>query len=268
MERSSSEPPSRPPIFTTCHAPFFKFALVCFLLSSPPPPYTSLWVPPPSPRRHSPYKTLEPVRPPVVPNDYVSSPTRNMAPPLQNPASVNQRNRTYRYPLPLPSMHLSPSWTSLHPFYLPTLKMQSKTTPVLWTSSTTSSSTCSCSSSTSTSACSCSTSSSSTSTSSSTSSSSTSSSLLVDAPAVDSTPRNQRDIHRRLRLKHFLGTRGKRLNLRVGQIYFKYLVQNPPPPPTLLPLQLHPRLVCSSCVLSLSHVSLVRLPAASFKYLY
>ncbi|XP_056286863.1 abl interactor 2-like isoform X2 [Pseudoliparis swirei] len=45
--------------------------------------------------RHSPYKTLEPVRPPVVPNDYVSSPTRNMAPPLQNPASVNQRNRTY-----------------------------------------------------------------------------------------------------------------------------------------------------------------------------
>ncbi|KAJ4924024.1 hypothetical protein JOQ06_000266 [Pogonophryne albipinna] len=50
-------------------------------------------------RRHSPYRTLEPVRPPVVPNDYVSSPTRNMAPPLQSPArtaSVNQRNRTYR----------------------------------------------------------------------------------------------------------------------------------------------------------------------------
>ncbi|KAK1876553.1 Abl interactor 2 [Dissostichus eleginoides] len=49
--------------------------------------------------RHSPYRTLEPVRPPVVPNDYVSSPTRNMAPPLQSPArtaSVNQRNRTYR----------------------------------------------------------------------------------------------------------------------------------------------------------------------------
>ncbi|XP_063733733.1 abl interactor 2b isoform X4 [Eleginops maclovinus] len=48
--------------------------------------------------RHSPYRTLEPVRPPVVPNDYVSSPTRNMAPPLQSPArtaSVNQRNRTY-----------------------------------------------------------------------------------------------------------------------------------------------------------------------------
>ncbi|XP_061685594.1 abl interactor 2b isoform X5 [Syngnathoides biaculeatus] len=48
--------------------------------------------------RHSPYRTLEPVRPPVVPNDYVSSPTRNMAHPLQSPArnaSVNQRNRTY-----------------------------------------------------------------------------------------------------------------------------------------------------------------------------
>ncbi|XP_044044646.1 abl interactor 2-like isoform X15 [Siniperca chuatsi] len=48
--------------------------------------------------RHSPYRTLEPVRPPVVPNDYVSSPTRNMAHPLQSPAStasINQRNRTY-----------------------------------------------------------------------------------------------------------------------------------------------------------------------------
>ncbi|XP_073702065.1 abl interactor 2a isoform X11 [Garra rufa] len=49
--------------------------------------------------RHSPYRTLEPVRPPVVPNDYVPSPTRNMAPILQQSpvrtASVNQRNRTY-----------------------------------------------------------------------------------------------------------------------------------------------------------------------------
>ncbi|XP_051565217.1 abl interactor 2a isoform X13 [Myxocyprinus asiaticus] len=49
--------------------------------------------------RHSPYRTLEPVRPPVVPNDYVQSPTRNMVPmQLQSPvrtASVNQRNRTY-----------------------------------------------------------------------------------------------------------------------------------------------------------------------------
>ncbi|XP_047195073.1 abl interactor 2b isoform X11 [Hippoglossus stenolepis] len=45
-----------------------------------------------------PYRTLEPVRPPVVPNDYVSSPTRNMPQPQQSPArtaSVNQRNRTY-----------------------------------------------------------------------------------------------------------------------------------------------------------------------------
>ncbi|XP_051009841.1 abl interactor 2 isoform X4 [Acomys russatus] len=48
--------------------------------------------------RHSPYRTLEPVRPPVVPNDYVPSPTRNMAPSQQGPvrtASVSQRNRTY-----------------------------------------------------------------------------------------------------------------------------------------------------------------------------
>ncbi|XP_044161003.1 abl interactor 2 isoform X4 [Bufo gargarizans] len=49
--------------------------------------------------RHSPYRTLEPVRPPVVPNDYVPSPTRNMAPSQQQSplrtASANQRNRTY-----------------------------------------------------------------------------------------------------------------------------------------------------------------------------
>ncbi|XP_012582155.1 PREDICTED: abl interactor 2 isoform X2 [Condylura cristata] len=48
--------------------------------------------------RHSPYRTLEPVRPPVVPNDYVPSPTRSTAPSQQSPvrtASVNQRNRTY-----------------------------------------------------------------------------------------------------------------------------------------------------------------------------
>ncbi|XP_051998961.1 abl interactor 2a isoform X7 [Xyrauchen texanus] len=49
--------------------------------------------------RHSPYRTLEPVRPPVVPNDYVQSPTRNMVPmQLQSPvrtASVNRRHRTY-----------------------------------------------------------------------------------------------------------------------------------------------------------------------------
>lgn len=55
--------------------------------------------PAPTPgRRNSPYRTLEPVRPPVVPNDYVSSPTRNTAPPLYSlgrTASVNQRNRTY-----------------------------------------------------------------------------------------------------------------------------------------------------------------------------
>ncbi|XP_051884107.1 abl interactor 2b isoform X19 [Pristis pectinata] len=49
--------------------------------------------------RHSPYRTLEPVRPPVVPNDYVPSPTRNMSSSQQQSpvrtASVNQRTRTY-----------------------------------------------------------------------------------------------------------------------------------------------------------------------------
>ncbi|XP_041930911.1 abl interactor 2a isoform X2 [Alosa sapidissima] len=49
--------------------------------------------------RHSPYRTLEPVRPPVVPNDYVPSPTRNLVPVCQQSpvrtASVNQRSRTY-----------------------------------------------------------------------------------------------------------------------------------------------------------------------------
>ncbi|XP_028291989.1 abl interactor 2-like isoform X5 [Gouania willdenowi] len=46
--------------------------------------------------RNSPYRTLEPVRPPVVPNDYVSSPTRNNT--LQSPgrtATLNHRPRTY-----------------------------------------------------------------------------------------------------------------------------------------------------------------------------
>ncbi|XP_062312784.1 abl interactor 2a isoform X13 [Osmerus eperlanus] len=49
--------------------------------------------------RHSPYRTLEPVRPPVVPNDYVPSPTRNMAvaqqPSPARTATLNQRTRTY-----------------------------------------------------------------------------------------------------------------------------------------------------------------------------
>ncbi|TSK92877.1 Abl interactor 2 [Bagarius yarrelli] len=49
--------------------------------------------------RHSPYRTLEPVRPPVVPNDYVPSPTRNMAQGQQQSpvrtATLNQRNRSY-----------------------------------------------------------------------------------------------------------------------------------------------------------------------------
>ncbi|KAM3608308.1 uncharacterized protein V6R79_022863 [Siganus canaliculatus] len=63
---------------------------------------------PPSPPRagkgilgkSSPYRTLEPVRPPVVPNDYVSSPTRNnmAAGQLPSPvrtATLNHRPRTY-----------------------------------------------------------------------------------------------------------------------------------------------------------------------------
>ncbi|MEQ2271207.1 Abl interactor 2, partial [Xenotaenia resolanae] len=65
---------------------------------------------PPSPPRagkgilghkNSPYRTLEPVRPPVVPNDYASSPTRNNTGAGQLPspvrtATLNQRPRTYR----------------------------------------------------------------------------------------------------------------------------------------------------------------------------
>ncbi|XP_015821297.1 abl interactor 2 isoform X4 [Nothobranchius furzeri] len=63
---------------------------------------------PPSPPRagkgilgkNSPYRTLEPVRPPVVPNDYVSSPTRNNSAAGQLPspgrtATLNHRPRTY-----------------------------------------------------------------------------------------------------------------------------------------------------------------------------
>ncbi|XP_034549292.1 abl interactor 2-like isoform X2 [Notolabrus celidotus] len=63
---------------------------------------------PPSPPRagkgilgkNSPYRTLEPVRPPVVPNDYVSSPTRNNTAVGQLPspvrtATLNHRPRTY-----------------------------------------------------------------------------------------------------------------------------------------------------------------------------
>uniref|UniRef100_A0A8P4K6L4 Abl-interactor 2a n=1 Tax=Dicentrarchus labrax TaxID=13489 RepID=A0A8P4K6L4_DICLA len=63
---------------------------------------------PPSPPRagkgilgkNSPYRTLEPVRPPVVPNNYVSSPTRNnmAAGQLPSPArtaTLNHRPRTY-----------------------------------------------------------------------------------------------------------------------------------------------------------------------------
>ncbi|KAM9850785.1 abl interactor 2-like [Aulostomus maculatus] len=63
---------------------------------------------PPSPPRagrsilgkNSPYRTLEPVRPPVVPNDYVSSPSRNNMGVGQFPspvrtATLNHRPRTY-----------------------------------------------------------------------------------------------------------------------------------------------------------------------------
>ncbi|XP_053295764.1 abl interactor 2 isoform X12 [Pleuronectes platessa] len=63
---------------------------------------------PPSPPRtgrvvfgkSSPYRTLEPVCPPVVPNHYVSSPTRNSMAPGQNPspartATLNHRPRTF-----------------------------------------------------------------------------------------------------------------------------------------------------------------------------
>lgn len=86
-------PPKHFPLGCTPHPSFFTSPLGL----------PSHW---PSRRRHSPYRTLEPVRPPVVPNDYVSSPTRNMAQSPARTASVNQRNRTYRYP-PTTSQHAS-----------------------------------------------------------------------------------------------------------------------------------------------------------------
>ncbi|XP_030614456.1 abl interactor 2-like isoform X6 [Archocentrus centrarchus] len=50
--------------------------------------------------KNSPYRTLEPVRPPVVPNDYVSSPSRNnmtggQLPSPARTATLNHRPRTY-----------------------------------------------------------------------------------------------------------------------------------------------------------------------------
>uniref|UniRef100_UPI00398EF48A abl interactor 1a isoform X6 n=1 Tax=Pristiophorus japonicus TaxID=55135 RepID=UPI00398EF48A len=48
--------------------------------------------------RNTPYKTLEPVKPPVVPNDYMTSPARSVAANQQSPirtASLNQRPRTH-----------------------------------------------------------------------------------------------------------------------------------------------------------------------------
>ncbi|XP_078090104.1 abl interactor 1a isoform X4 [Mustelus asterias] len=48
--------------------------------------------------RNTPYKTLEPVKPPVIPNDYMTSPARNVTANQQSPmrtASLNQRPRTH-----------------------------------------------------------------------------------------------------------------------------------------------------------------------------
>lgn len=51
----------------------------------------------PDSRRNTPYKTLEPVKPPVVPNDYMTSPARlgSQHSPART-ASLNQRPRTHR----------------------------------------------------------------------------------------------------------------------------------------------------------------------------
>lgn len=53
-------------------------------------------------RRNTPYKTLEPVKPPTVPNDYMTSPARLGSQYSQQnspgrTASLNQRQRTHRY---------------------------------------------------------------------------------------------------------------------------------------------------------------------------
>ncbi|TKS66736.1 Transmembrane protein 237A [Collichthys lucidus] len=47
-------------------------------------------------RKCSPYRTLEPVRPPVVPNDYACSPTHNMAASPVRTATLSHRPRTHR----------------------------------------------------------------------------------------------------------------------------------------------------------------------------
>ncbi|MED6285580.1 Abl interactor 1 [Characodon lateralis] len=52
--------------------------------------------------RNTPYKTLEPVKPPTVPNDYMTSPARLGSQHGQQnspgrTASLNQRQRTHRY---------------------------------------------------------------------------------------------------------------------------------------------------------------------------
>ncbi|XP_052367181.1 abl interactor 2-like isoform X9 [Oncorhynchus keta] len=66
--------------------------------------------------RHSPYRTLEPVRPPVVPNDYVPSPIRSMAQ-QESPVlttTVNQRTSTYSSGGSHPNSHPNSSGGS-HP---------------------------------------------------------------------------------------------------------------------------------------------------------
>uniref|UniRef100_A0A3Q2W1Q0 Abl-interactor 2a n=1 Tax=Haplochromis burtoni TaxID=8153 RepID=A0A3Q2W1Q0_HAPBU len=83
---------------------------------------------PPSPPRagkgilgkNSPYRTLEPVRPPVVPNDYVSSPTRNnmaggQLPSPARTATLNHRPRTYSGSVGIPIAVPTPSPPSTFP---------------------------------------------------------------------------------------------------------------------------------------------------------
>nr|XP_046219927.1 abl interactor 2-like isoform X4 [Oncorhynchus gorbuscha] len=65
---------------------------------------------------HSPYRTLEPVRPPVVPNDYVPSPIHSMAQ-KESPVlttTVNQRTNTYSSGSSHPNCHPNSSGGS-HP---------------------------------------------------------------------------------------------------------------------------------------------------------
>lgn len=88
--------------FSFCvYVPFLLLFILCFEFGRPLVCVKSHvktdWLCLPVSRRNTPYKTLEPVKPPVVPNDYMTSPARlgSQHSPART-ASLNQRPRTHR----------------------------------------------------------------------------------------------------------------------------------------------------------------------------